>query len=60
MYNYELYFINLIPHAVGCGSCLNWDGPSGPGPSITQISLTFGLTVATMAQAIGHVSGCHM
>ncbi|OXA61536.1 aquaporin AQPAe.a [Folsomia candida] len=50
----------LVLVFVGCGSCLNWDGPSGPGPSITQISLTFGLTVATMAQAIGHVSGCHI
>ncbi|CAG7822781.1 unnamed protein product [Allacma fusca] len=29
-------------------------------PSIVQISLAFGITVATMAQAIGHISGCHI
>ena len=25
-----------------------------------RISLAFGLTVATMAQSIGHISGCHI
>ncbi len=50
----------LILVFVGCGSCLNWDGNDGDGPSIVQISLAFGITVATMAQAIGHISGCHM
>lgn len=29
-------------------------------PSITQIALTFGFVIATIAQAIGHVSGCHI
>jgi len=61
----------LVLVFVGCGSCLNWDRKSemvegkmieveGAGPSITQISLAFGITVATMAQAIGHISGCHI
>merc|ERR1719351_580197 len=27
---------------------------------IVRYSLTFGFTVATMAQVIGHVSGCHI
>jgi len=44
---------------VGCGSCIGgWE--DGYGPSIVQIALTFGITVATIAQAIGHVSGCHI
>jgi len=48
----------LILVLVGCGSCTNWG--DGKGPSIVQISLAFGITVATMAQAIGHISGCHI
>ena len=27
---------------------------------VVRISLCFGLTVATLAQTIGHVSGCHV
>jgi len=41
---------------VGCSSVT----PFGASSSITQIALTFGLTVATLAQAVGHVSGCHI
>lgn len=29
-------------------------------PSVVQIGFTFGLVVATMAQALGHISGCHI
>ena len=37
----------LVLVFVGCGSCTNWgDGA----PTIVQISLAFGITVATMAQ----------
>lgn len=43
----------LILVAVGCGSCIGT-------PGIVQIALAFGLTVAGLAQAIGHVSGCHV
>jgi aquaporin Z len=32
----------------------------GSFPGIVAISLAFGLTVMTMAYAIGHVSGCHL
>jgi len=38
----------LILVFVGCGSCLKWKGTDAP--SITQISLAFGITVATVAQ----------
>jgi len=44
---------------VGCGSCLAGD-PGQAGPTTVAISLAFGLTVATIAQAIGHVSGAHL
>ena len=39
---------------VGCGACGN------PGGDLVRIALAFGVTVATMAQSIGHVSGCHI
>lgn len=32
----------------------------GVGIGLTGVSLAFGLTVVTMAYAIGHVSGCHL
>ncbi|XP_071990668.1 aquaporin-2-like isoform X2 [Engystomops pustulosus] len=41
----------------GLGSALSW--PSAL-PSILQISLSFGLAIATIVQAIGHVSGAHL
>ncbi|KAF5299342.1 hypothetical protein FQA39_LY02515 [Lamprigera yunnana] len=40
---------------IGCGSIIENDHPSN-----VQIALTFGLVVATMAQCLGHVSGCHI
>ena len=39
---------------VGCGACLNH------GNDFVRIALAFGITVATMAQSIGHISGCHI
>jgi len=41
---------------VGCSSTT----PLGSSSSITQIAFTFGLVVATIVQAVGHVSGCHI
>jgi len=41
----------------GCASCVS--GFHSPA-DIVQIALAFGLTIATMAQAFGHVSGCHL
>lgn len=43
----------------GCGSAvLAASLPSGIG--LVGVSLAFGLTVLTMAYAIGHISGCHL
>lgn len=55
----------------GCGSVLmmqGMEGSMGAGgeilptwwPGLVGISLAFGLTVVTMAYAIGHISGCHL
>ncbi|KAM9319875.1 aquaporin-2-like [Gastrophryne carolinensis] len=41
----------------GLGSALQW--PSSL-PTVLQISLTFGLAIATLVQTIGHVSGAHI
>lgn len=44
---------------VGCTACLA-DWKENYAPSVVQIAFAFGITVATMAQALGHVSGCHI
>ena len=41
---------------VGCGSCIGWVKDA----DIVQISLCFGLSVATVIWIIGHVSGGHV
>ncbi|XP_043546995.1 aquaporin-2-like [Chiloscyllium plagiosum] len=41
------------------GSATKWT-PSGYPADIVQISLTFGLAIATMAQSLGHLSGGHL
>jgi len=41
---------------LACGACTNHQG----GLDVVRIALAFGLTVATMAQSIGHISGCHI
>ena len=41
---------------VGCASVTGFVNPA----SVTQTSFAFGLIVATMAQAVGHISGCHI
>jgi len=43
----------------GCASCVDgWADQYSP--SMVQVALAFGVTIATMAQSIGHVSGCHI
>ncbi|TRY61335.1 hypothetical protein TCAL_12967 [Tigriopus californicus] len=45
----------LLLVLIGCGSCLG-----GPSADFVRIALAFGVTVATIAQSIGHISGCHI
>ena len=54
---------------VGCGSCMGhgYRCSQGNDPEdevvdvdIVRISLAFGLAVATLAQSIGHISGCNI
>ena len=44
----------------GCGSAVLAAAFPGVGIGLTGVSIAFGLTVLTMAFAIGHVSGCHL
>ncbi len=44
----------------GCGSAVLACGVPGTGIGYVGVSLAFGLTVLTMAYAIGHISGCHL
>jgi len=44
----------------GCGSAVIAAGFPQVGIGLLGVSLAFGLTVVTMAFAIGHVSGCHL
>ncbi|XP_066591929.1 aquaporin AQPAn.G [Prorops nasuta] len=43
---------------IGCSSCIKW--AAGEDVSILRIAFTFGLAVASLAQALGPVSGCHV
>ena len=53
---------------VGCGSCISGGRPemiqenakNVDQTDYVQIALAFGVTVATLAQSIGHVSGCNV
>jgi len=44
----------------GCGSAVLAAGFPGLGIGFLGVALAFGLTVLTMAYAIGHISGCHL
>src|SRR6187399_541091 len=44
----------------GCGSAVLAAAFPHVGIGLLGVSLAFGLTVLTMAFAIGHVSGCHL
>ena len=44
----------------GCGSAVLAAGYPDLGIGFVGVSLAFGLTVLTMAAAIGHISGCHL
>ncbi len=44
----------------GCGSAVLAAAFPGVGIGLHGVSIAFGLTVLTMAFAIGHISGCHL
>src|ERR1041385_5407094 len=44
----------------GCGSAVLAAGFPNVGIGLLGVSFAFGLTVLTMAFAIGHISGCHL
>ena len=44
----------------GCGSAVLAAGYPELGIGFVGVSIAFGLTVVTMAYAIGHISGCHL
>jgi aquaporin Z len=44
----------------GCGSAVLAAAFPDVGIGLTGVSIAFGLTVLTMAYAIGHISGCHL
>jgi aquaporin Z len=44
----------------GCGSAVIAAGFPNVGIGLVGVSFAFGLTVLTMAYAIGHISGCHL
>ena len=44
----------------GCGSAVLAAAFPGVGIGFLGVALAFGLTVLTMAYAIGHISGCHL
>jgi aquaporin Z len=44
----------------GCGSAVLAAAFPGVGIGLLGVSVAFGLTVLTMAFAIGHISGCHL
>ena len=59
------YVGTLLLVMVGCGSCMGGDEGEASvqvddQARVVRISLCFGLTVSTLAQTIGHVSGCHV
>jgi len=50
---------------IGCGSAMSGDEDDGEGQmgeqaQYVRIALAFGLAVATIAQTVGHISGCHI
>src|SRR5918995_5026823 len=44
----------------GCGSAVIAAGFPDVGIGLLGVSFAFGLSVVTMAYAIGHISGCHL
>jgi aquaporin Z len=61
MKNYGAEFIGTFWLVLGgCGSAVLAAAFPDVGIGLLGVSLAFGLTVLTMAYAIGHISGCHL
>jgi aquaporin Z len=61
MKRYSAEFLGTFWLVVGgCGSAVLAAAFPGVGIGLHGVSLAFGLTVLTMAFAIGHISGCHL
>lgn len=58
--NYAEFFGTFWLVLGGCGSAVLAAAFPGLGIGLLGVSLAFGLTVLTMAYAIGHISGCHL
>ena len=55
------FLATLIFVLLGVGSTINWGGSENPLPvDMVLISLCFGLSIATMVQCFGHISGGHI
>ena len=51
------FFATLFYVFFGLGASLRW----APGPlHVLQVALAFGLALATLVQAVGHISGAHV
>uniref|UniRef100_A0A8C8YFI8 Lens fiber major intrinsic protein n=1 Tax=Prolemur simus TaxID=1328070 RepID=A0A8C8YFI8_PROSS len=51
------FFGTLFYVFFGLGASLHW----APGPlHVLQVALAFGLALATLVQAVGHISGAHV
>ncbi|MDB6061961.1 MAG: aquaporin [Verrucomicrobiaceae bacterium] len=61
MKNYSAEFLGTFWLVIGgCGSAVLAAGFPALGIGFHGVALAFGLTVLTMAYAIGHISGCHL
>jgi len=61
MKNYAAEFFGTFWLVLGgCGSAVLAAAFPGMGIGLLGVALAFGLTVLTMAYAIGHISGCHL
>lgn len=54
------FIATLLLVLIGCGSCLGGTTDGDQQAQFTRIALCFGVTVASLAQCVGHVSGCHV
>ncbi|XP_066575684.1 aquaporin-4 isoform X2 [Amia ocellicauda] len=55
------FLATLIFVLLSLGSTINWSEKANPQPSdLVLISLCFGLSIATMVQCFGHISGAHI